>query len=81
MVKPLKNRKWRVLSSEYLLREGAWCTVRRDSVELPNGKVIPNWYEDKGVSTSTLSSKNSSVTLKVYVFHSLVFVKLKDILA
>ena len=44
MVKSLKNRKWRVLSSEYLLREGAWCTVRRDSVELPNGKVIPNWY-------------------------------------
>lgn len=44
MIKPLKNRKWRVLSSEYLLREGPWCTVRRDSVELPSGTIIPNWY-------------------------------------
>lgn len=44
MFKPLKNRKWRVLSSEYLLREGAWCTVRCDKVELPNGVIIPKWY-------------------------------------
>lgn len=44
MVRPLKNRKWRVLSSEYLLREGAWCTVRRDKVELPSGVVVPQWY-------------------------------------
>lgn len=44
MVKPLKNRKWQVLSSEYLLREGAWCTVRRDTVQIPSGVVIPHWY-------------------------------------
>ena len=44
MVKPLKNRKWQVLSSEYLLREGAWCTVRRDMVQIPSGVVIPHWY-------------------------------------
>ena len=44
MFKPLKNRKWQVLSSEYLLREGAWCTVRCDRVQLPNGVIIPNWY-------------------------------------
>lgn len=44
MVKPLKNRKWQVVSSEYLLREGAWCTVRRDTVKLPSGVVIPHWY-------------------------------------
>ena len=44
MVKPLKNRKWQVLSTEYLLREGAWCTVRRDTVQLPSGVVIPHWY-------------------------------------
>lgn len=40
----LKNRKWKVLSREYLLREGSWCTVRRDRVQLPTGVVIPNWY-------------------------------------
>jgi 8-oxo-dGTP pyrophosphatase MutT (NUDIX family) len=44
MAKSLKNRKWSVLSSEYLLREGAWCTVRRDTVQLPTGVVIPEWY-------------------------------------
>ena len=44
MVKPLKNRTWKVLSSEYLLREGAWCTVRRDKVQIPSGVVIPHWY-------------------------------------
>ena len=44
MVKPPKNRKWSVLSSEYLLREGAWCTVRRDMVQLPKGAIIPEWY-------------------------------------
>ena len=44
MVKPLKNRKWKVLSSEYLLREGAWCTVRRDAVQIPSGVIIPHWY-------------------------------------
>ena len=44
MVKPLKNRKWNVLSREYLLREGDWCTVRRDRVQLPSGVIIPEWY-------------------------------------
>lgn len=44
MEKSLKNRQWKVLSSEYLLREGAWCTVRRDTVQIPNGVVIPHWY-------------------------------------
>ncbi len=43
-MKPLKNRKWSVLSSEYLLQEGEWCTVRRDKVQMPNGVIIPRWY-------------------------------------
>ncbi len=42
MKKP-ENRKWDVLSSEYIARE-AWHTVRRDTVRLPNGTVIPSWY-------------------------------------
>ena len=43
MRKP-ENRKWKVVSSEYILREGAWCTVRRECVELPNGVRVPRWY-------------------------------------
>lgn len=35
--------KWKVLGSEYLLRE-PWLTVRRDNVELPNGNRISEYY-------------------------------------
>ncbi len=35
--------KWRVLSSEYLFRE-PWFTVRHESVELPTGSRIPDYY-------------------------------------
>lgn len=38
-----KNRHWKVLTSEYLYRE-PWLTVRKDSVELPNGGRIPSYY-------------------------------------
>ena len=38
-----EHRPWRVLSEEYLIRR-PWCTVRRDSVELPTGVVVPEWY-------------------------------------
>lgn len=39
----LKERKWKVLRSEYLYRD-AWLTARKDSVELPTGAQIPNYY-------------------------------------
>ncbi len=43
-MKPPKERKWRVVSSEYIAREGDWFTVRRECVELPNGNRVPKWY-------------------------------------
>ncbi len=39
----LENRKWKVLSSEYLAHE-PWFTVRREKVQLPNGNIVPSWY-------------------------------------
>lgn len=39
----LKNKKWKVLKSEYLARQ-PWFTVRRETVELPNGNQIPEYY-------------------------------------
>ncbi len=39
----MDDRKWRVLSSDYLFRE-PWFTVRRERVELPGGAVIPSYY-------------------------------------
>ncbi len=40
----LKNRKWKVLDSQYLAKEGDWFTVRRERVQLPSGVIIPHWY-------------------------------------
>ncbi len=34
---------WKVLTSEYLFTE-LWLTIRRDFVQLPNGKQIPSYY-------------------------------------
>jgi ADP-ribose pyrophosphatase len=36
-------RRWKVLKSEYLFRE-PWLTVRREAVELPDGRQIPSYY-------------------------------------
>lgn len=35
--------KWKILKSEYLFR-GPWLTVRRDCVELPDGRQNPEFY-------------------------------------
>ncbi len=35
--------KWKTLSSEYLFKR-PWLTARRDTVELPDGRVNPEFY-------------------------------------
>jgi 8-oxo-dGTP pyrophosphatase MutT (NUDIX family) len=35
--------KWKILSSEYLFKE-TWFTVRRDTCETPDGKIISPYY-------------------------------------
>jgi ADP-ribose pyrophosphatase len=35
--------EWKVLEKEYLFRQ-PWLTVRREKCELPNGKVMQNYY-------------------------------------
>lgn len=42
MEKP-ENRRWKVLSSEYLSRK-PWYTVRHECVELPGGQQLPDYY-------------------------------------
>lgn len=42
-MKEKDDKKWTILSSEYLSRE-PWFTVRRDHVRLPNGNEVPNFY-------------------------------------
>ncbi|MDE7421398.1 MAG: NUDIX hydrolase [Muribaculaceae bacterium] len=38
-----KIRKWRTVESEYLIQR-PWLTARRDKVELPDGRVHPEYY-------------------------------------
>ena len=38
-----KNRKWKVLTSEYLARK-PWFTVRHETISLPDGRTIPDYY-------------------------------------
>lgn len=42
-VRKPENRPWKVLSSRYLSRK-AWLTVRCDSLEMPDGGIVPEWY-------------------------------------
>lgn len=39
----LPNRAWKVLSSRYITRK-PWFTVRHESLELPDGRRIPDYY-------------------------------------
>ncbi len=38
-----EDMKWKVLGTEYLFTR-PWLTVRRDTVQLPNGTVHPEYY-------------------------------------
>lgn len=41
--KKFDHRPWKTLHTEYLIRE-PWLTARRDKVELPDGRIIPEYY-------------------------------------
>ena len=43
MEKDINNRVWKVLRSEYLIKR-PWLTARRDELELPDGRIIPEYY-------------------------------------
>ncbi|CEJ47025.1 NUDIX hydrolase [Umezakia ovalisporum] len=36
-------KKWNILKSEIVL-EHPWCQVRRDEIELPNGKIVDDFF-------------------------------------
>ena len=44
MYPKLRNRPWKVLKRENILRIGPWLSVRLECVELPNGTQIPTWF-------------------------------------
>jgi ADP-ribose pyrophosphatase len=38
-----EDLKWKTISSEYLFKEN-WFTVRKDTCEKPDGKIVNNYY-------------------------------------
>ncbi|MGL5689631.1 MAG: NUDIX hydrolase [Bacteroidales bacterium] len=39
----INNMKWKVVASEYIIKR-LWLTARRDKVELPDGRIIEEYY-------------------------------------
>ena len=42
-IPPSNLKKWQILHSRMVL-DNPWCRVRRDEVQLPNGKVIDDYF-------------------------------------
>jgi 8-oxo-dGTP pyrophosphatase MutT (NUDIX family) len=65
---PDDPRPWTVLTREYLARK-PWYTVRVDRVELPNGKVIPEYWVNEyrpWVNVVALTDDDQVVLVRQY---------------
>lgn len=59
---------WQRLNSEYLFRD-PWLTVRKDTVKLPDGPVIPSYYVleyPNWISVIGLTKKQELIMVKQY---------------
>lgn len=56
---------WKKISSKYVL-DSKWLKVRQDSVELPNGKVMDDYFiiENKNVSLIVAINNKNEIILK-----------------
>ena len=39
----MRDLTWKILSSEYI-HKGPWATLRIDKCEMPDGRIMPNYY-------------------------------------
>lgn len=63
-----KSLHWKVLDSEYLHRE-PWLTVRRERLQLPNGKIAPEYYVleyNNWVNIIAITKEKKFVMVKQY---------------
>lgn len=64
----MKDRTWKLLGSEYIYRE-PWLTVRKDSYQLPNDAVIPDYYileYPHWVNTIAITKDNQYIMVRQY---------------
>jgi len=60
--------KWKVLSSEYLVK-APWAVLRRDQCEMPNGHIVPEYYVleyPNWVNIVALTDDNKVILVKQY---------------
>jgi ADP-ribose pyrophosphatase len=60
--------KWKVLESEYLFKV-PWLTVRRDTCQMPNGHIVPNFYVNEypdWVNVFALTEEGKVIMVKQY---------------
>ena len=63
-LKGINIMKWKCLKSEYVINDN-WLKVRKDTVELPNGTIIKDYYvvEKKSVSLVVAMDNDNRVIL------------------
>lgn len=60
--------KWKILSSEYLVR-APWAVLRRDQCEMPSGHIVPEYYVleyPNWVNIVALTNENKVILVKQY---------------
>ncbi|MGV3529469.1 MAG: NUDIX hydrolase [Flavisolibacter sp.] len=60
--------KWKVLESEYLHKE-PWLTVRKDKCEMPDGRIVPEFYVNEypdWVNAVALTKSGEVLLVKQY---------------
>lgn len=57
--------EWKCLNSEYVI-DNSWMKVRKDTVELPNGVIIPDYYVTEKKSVSLVVAMDSENRVMSY---------------
>ncbi|MBX2905242.1 MAG: NUDIX hydrolase [Taibaiella sp.] len=64
----MADQKWKILSSTYI-HSGPWATLRRDRCEMPDGKIVPDYYVleyPNWVNIAAFTEDNKVLMVKQY---------------
>lgn len=64
----MTEQKWKILSSTYI-HKGPWATLRYDRCEMPDGKIVPDYYVleyPNWVNVAAFTEDNRMLMVKQY---------------
>jgi ADP-ribose pyrophosphatase len=64
----MTNLTWKILSSHYI-HKGPWATLRSDRCEMPDGRIVPNYYVleyPNWVNAVAVTEDNKILIIKQY---------------